>query len=52
MSRVDFKYKDDKYTYLSGFHGKSWGISLTNFILGCVSRTERQGSDSIGVAGR
>ncbi len=52
MSRVDFKYKDDKYTYLSGFHGKSWGISLTDFILGCVSRTERQGSDSIGVAGR
>ena len=52
MSRVDFKYKDDKYTYFSGFHGESWGISLKDFILGCVSRTERQGSDSIGVAGR
>ena len=49
MSRVDFKYKDDKYTYLSGFHGKSWGISLQAFILGCVSRTENQGDDSLEV---
>ncbi len=49
MSRVDFKYKDDKYTYLSGFHGKGWGISLPDFIISCVSRTDSQGSDSIGV---